>query len=81
MTDLADMTNAHLIAAAREMREAARCWETISHHTVAFGSWSQNRTAAQRFLDALAAWDHTVQPWPVAGETPETAPRRRRDDH
>ena len=46
-----------VLAAGDELRDAAQYWKAGSKIDAAYGSWPQNRAAAQRFLDALKAWD------------------------
>lgn len=65
----ADLTDARLISAAQEIREAIRHLEVEVGYTVRFGAWPQNVAKAQRLLDALAAWDKIVQP-----DEPSTTP-------
>lgn len=55
-----DLTDARLISAAQEMREAVRYLEVEAGCLMQFGAWPENRAKAQRFIDALAAWDALV---------------------
>lgn len=47
------------IAALREVRAAIAdgYWEAEAKTLTEFGAWAENRAKAQRFLDALAAYD------------------------
>jgi hypothetical protein len=53
-----------ILKAAREMREAARYWEPESRTDAEHAAWPQNKEAAQRYLDALKAWDDLIESMP-----------------
>lgn len=53
-----------IIKAAQEMREAAQYWKSPAKIDAEYASWPKNRAAAQRFLDALKAWDDLIDELP-----------------